>query len=143
MWWNSHVTRGMSIANYYKHSFMSLPPHLLLKCLMIVYRVCSTDNFLSPIFSPIFAMLSLRFWICNIMGLWGEFTIKNAALYLYILSWHFFVVFHQKMCVFIIFRPFQERCVIARACAHMRTKVFRPVINCTHKWIFWLHVFPT
>ena len=43
--------------------------------------VCSTDNFLSPIFS-----LYLKFRACQITGQWGEFTVKNGILYLHIFS---------------------------------------------------------
>ena len=48
--------------------------------------------------------ISLKFRACYIItDQWGEFTAKNATLYLHVLSWHFFVVFHQKICVLINF----------------------------------------
>ena len=55
--------------------------------LQIMPWVCSTDNFLSPIFLQR-----------------GEFTVKNATLYLHKLSWHLFL-FSIKKFVFLSF-PF-------------------------------------
>ena len=50
--------------------------------------------------------VSLKFGACYIMGQWGEFKI---LLYCYhLLFWHFFVVFHHKICVFIIFTFFDK-----------------------------------
>ena len=40
------------------------------------------------------------------MDQWGEFAVKNVTSYSHIHFWHFFVVFHQKICVFIIFISF-------------------------------------
>ena len=45
---------------------------------------------------------SLKFGACYITGQWDEFKVKNRAYCLHILFLHFFVVFHQKICVFII-----------------------------------------
>ena len=36
--------------------------------------------------------VSVKSRACYITGQWGEFTVKNATLYLHLLSWHFFVV---------------------------------------------------
>ena len=44
----------------------------------VFLRVYSTDNFLSPVLSP--------YLLSFITGQWGEFTVKNATLYLHILS---------------------------------------------------------
>ena len=38
------------------------------------------------------------------MGQWGEFTVKNATLYLHLLPWPF-LVFHQKN-FFLLFHHF-------------------------------------
>ena len=45
----------------------------------------------------IFSVSLKRQW-----GQWGEFRVKNATICLHILFWYFFVVFHHKICVFII-----------------------------------------
>ena len=47
--------------------------------------------------------------VCYIMGQWGKFIVKNATLCLHILLRQFFVVFHQKICVFIIFISFSDK----------------------------------
>ena len=54
------------------------------------FRICSIDNFLSPIFFP---YLYSYITACYITGQWGEFKVKNATLCLLILGWHSFVVF--------------------------------------------------
>ena len=52
---------------------------------------------------------------CCITGQWGEFTINNATLCLHILFRQFFClfvclfVFHQKVCIFIIFIYFFDK----------------------------------
>ena len=43
--------------------------------------------------------VSLKFWTCYIRDQWRDFTGNNATLYLHILSWRFFDVFHQNICV--------------------------------------------
>ena len=40
---------------------------------------------------------------CYITGQWGEFKVKNAAWYLHIHFRHCFVVFNQKICLFLSF----------------------------------------
>ena len=40
------------------------------------------------------------------MSQWGEFNVKNAILYLY--TFLFFVILHQKISVFIIFISFSD-----------------------------------
>ena len=47
--------------------------------------------------------VSLQFEACCITGQWGEFRVKNATICLDILFWYSFVVYHHKICVFIIF----------------------------------------
>ena len=47
----------------------------------------------------------------------------------------------QYICTGQWYRPFQERHAITHACTHTCAKVFRHVINNTHKGNFWLHVF--
>ena len=53
--------------------------------------------------------VSLKFGACYITGHWGEFRVKNATICLHILFWYFFVVFHHKICVFIIFISFFDK----------------------------------
>ena len=48
----------------------------------------------------------LKFRACYITGQWNEFRVKNAFLCFHILFWHCFVVFHHKICVFLIFIAF-------------------------------------
>ena len=62
----------------------------------LAVRVCFTDNFvrITYIFSKISKALTMLYHAS--VGL----VYKNATLYVHILSWHFFVVFHQKSCVF-------------------------------------------
>ena len=50
--------------------------------------------------------VSLKFWVFYIISQWGEFTVKNAILYLY--TFLFFVILHQKISVFIIFISFSD-----------------------------------
>ena len=49
------------------------------------------------------SLVSLKFGACYITGQCGEFRVKNATIGLHVLFSHFFVVFHHKICVFIIF----------------------------------------
>lgn len=44
-----------------------------------------------------------KFGACYNTGQWGEFKIKNAALWFHILFWQFFVLFHHKICLFSFF----------------------------------------
>ena len=49
----------------------------------------------------------LKFGACYITGQWGDFRVKNATIRLHIhFCYFFFVVFHHKICVFIIFISF-------------------------------------
>ena len=64
----------------------------------VFLRACSTDNFLSPILSPNLQSLE---HVTTRVGR-GEFRVKNVALCLHVCL-AFFVAFHQKDCVFIIF----------------------------------------
>ena len=41
--------------------------------------------------------VSLKFRACYITGQCGEFTVKNATLYLLILSWYFLLFFFKKL----------------------------------------------
>ena len=50
--------------------------------------------------------LSLNFEACYNMAQWGKVRIKNSTLCLHTVSWLFFLIFHQKVWVFIIFIPF-------------------------------------
>ena len=43
----------------------------------------------------------LKFRACCITGQWGDFTVKNATLYLHMLFWRFFVFFFIKKFVFL------------------------------------------
>ena len=43
---------------------------------------------------------SLKFGACYITCHWGKFRVKNGTLYLHILLWQFFVVFHKKICFY-------------------------------------------
>ena len=55
----------------------------------------SVEN-LASVFSQLFTRVHMN---------WGEMKLKTvsiSALYFHILSWHFFIVFHQKNCVSII-----------------------------------------
>ena len=61
-------------------------------------RVCSSDKMIPLLYFSV----SLNFGVCYITVQWGEFTTKNATLCFHLLFWHFFVVFHHKICVFII-----------------------------------------
>ena len=61
-------------------------------------RVCSSDKMIPLLYFSV----SLNFGVCYITGQWSEFTTKNATLCFHLLFWHFFVVFHHKICVFII-----------------------------------------
>ena len=64
----------------------------------VFLRACSTDNFLSPILSPNLQSLEhVTTWVSR-----GEFRVKNVALCLH-LCLAFFVAFHQKDRVFVIF----------------------------------------
>ena len=58
--------------------------------------------------TDIYFSTSLKFGACYITGQWGKFKIKNATLYCHLLFWHFDVVFHQKICLFIIFISFYD-----------------------------------
>ena len=49
---------------------------------------------------------TFKFWTCYITGQWDEFRVKNGTLCLHPLFEAFFVVFYQKICVFIIFISF-------------------------------------
>ena len=96
------VTRK-SIVDYLKQILRKCFPLLLTSepvsglCQRIVYGSVFHWQFLiTYIFS-----VSPKFRACYITGQWGEFTVKNATLYLNILSWHFFAIFHQNICVFI------------------------------------------
>ena len=64
-------------------------------------RVCSSEKMI-PLQNELFQYfsVSLKFGACYITGQWGEFRIKNAF-------WHF-VLFHHKICVFIIFISFLD-----------------------------------
>ena len=46
----------------------------------------------------------VKFGVCYIMGQWGKFRVC-----LHILLRQFFVVFHQKICLFIIFISFSDK----------------------------------
>ena len=59
------------------------------------------------LFTYIFSA-SLKFGICYITGQWGKFRVKNATLCLHILLRYLFVVFYQKICVFIILISFSD-----------------------------------
>ena len=68
------------------------------RCLKRLFRACSTDNFLSPIFSP---------YLCSLQNVTSRasgsvFGEKNATLCSHILFLVFFVVLHQKI-VFLSF----------------------------------------
>ena len=64
---------------------------------LISNRVFHWQFLITYIFS-----LSLKFRTFYITGQWGDFTVKNATLYLHILYWHFWLFFHLKKSVFII-----------------------------------------
>ena len=49
------------------------------------------------------SLVSLKFGACYITGQWGKLRVKNATICLHVLLLYFFVVFHHKICVFIIF----------------------------------------
>ena len=53
----------------------------------------------------------LKFGACYITGQWGDFRVKNATIRLHIhfCYFFFFVVFHHKICVFIIFISFFDK----------------------------------
>ena len=57
------------------------------------FSLCSTDNFWS---------VSLKFGAYNITSKWWV-QHKKYYFSFYTLYWHFFVIFHHKICVFIIF----------------------------------------
>ena len=57
--------------------------------------------FITYIFS-----VSLKFRVCYTMDKWGEFTVKNATLFLHMLSWHFLLFFIQKSFCFYHFHFF-------------------------------------
>ena len=50
----------------------------------------------------------LKFVACYVTGQWGEFKIKNAIYCFHVPFKHFFVAFHHKVCVFIIFNFFWQ-----------------------------------
>ena len=64
------------------------------------HRVCTTENFLSPVFSP-------SFWSSKHVTSWVSGRV--ASLCLHALLKHLFVVFHQKICIFIIFIYFLDK----------------------------------
>ena len=72
--------------------------NLFLEILLVATResVPLTSSY-HPYFLDIF-----KVWACYITGQWGEFSVKNATLYLHILFWYF-VVFAQQKNIFIIF----------------------------------------
>ena len=51
----------------------------------------------------------LKFVACYVTGQWGEFKIKNVIYCFHVPFKHFFVVFHHKVCVFIIFGSFFDK----------------------------------
>ena len=66
-------------------------------------RVC-----LSVKMAPINFLRLSKIGACYITGRWGEFRVKNATICLHILFWYFSVVFHHKICVFMIFISFSD-----------------------------------
>ena len=77
---------------------------LKIKPLMQIFRVCSTDNFLSQIFSP---SLSFGHVTLRVSGASSQQR-KLLFVYLYFLG-IFFLFFAKKKCVFIIFIPFFDK----------------------------------
>ena len=61
-------------------------------------RACLSDK-MAPIY---FLRLSKVWSMLHHTGQWGEFRVKNFTI-LHKLFWYFFVVFHHKIFVFIIF----------------------------------------
>ena len=64
--------------------------------------------------------VSLKFGACYITGQWGQFRVNNATSYFRIFFGIFVVVFHQKVCAFIIFISFFDE--IANFCYRILTK---------------------
>ena len=79
------------------------------------FRVCSTDNFQSVIFSP--SLVSLGHVTSRASG--GEFGIRNVTLSFHITFWHLFVVFHHKIRIFIIFVSFFDE--VSNSCYRILT----------------------
>ena len=59
----------------------------------MILRVCSTDNFLSPIYCP----WSLKFGACYITVQWVEFRVKNATLCLQKNCFYHFHLYFDKV----------------------------------------------
>ena len=76
----------------------------------MVLRVCSIENYIRQISTNQlhFLPLSLKFGAWYMTGQWDELRIKNATLCFHIFFWHFFVAFHHKSYVFIIFISFLD-----------------------------------
>ena len=60
---------------------------------ILAFGVCSTAG----------TTVSLEFGAYSVTGQCGEFRIENATLCFHMFFWHLFIVFHHKICVFIIF----------------------------------------
>ena len=71
---------------------------------------------LTVFYNLYFPSVSLKFRAYYITGKCGEFTVKNATLYLYIIPWHFFC-FHKKISAFIIFVSFFDKV------SHVRNRI--------------------
>ena len=83
--------------------------------------------------------VSLKFRACYITGQWGEFRVKNATICLHILFWYFFVVFHHKICVFIIFISFFDK--VSNFCNRILTNQKRELVvsNCRRNCMLQYH----
>ena len=76
--------------------------------IVLQYLVLSQSVFHWQFLFTYIFFASLKFGVCYITGRWDKFRVKNATLCLHKRLWHFFVVFHKKICVFIIFISFSN-----------------------------------
>ena len=81
--------------------------------------------------------ISLKFVACYITGHWGEFRVKNDTICLHILFWYFFVIFHHKICVFMIFISFFDK--VSNFCSRILTDQKRELMvsNCQRNCMRW------
>ena len=96
--WLSPEYASASIEKYVFYHIEREEKKIVLQYLMLSKSAFHWQFLFTYIFSAF-----LKFGVCYITGQWGKFRVKNATLYLHILLWQFFVVFHQKICVFLSF----------------------------------------
>ena len=106
------------------------------KCLKALIHECAC---LTKWHQYIFS-ISLKFGACFITGQWGKFRVKNATICLHILFWYFFVVFHHKICVFIIFISFFDKVSNFRNRISTNQKRELVVSNCQQNCMCMMHV---